>query len=588
MLRRFRRDETGAALITVLILSTLSIIAVTTAVSYSTNSLPRTRAHEDWNAALAAAEAGVADVQARLNDDPSFYIHPPTSNPAMMGWRALPGSTSDARYHYRIDNAEVFRSGTLQVTSTGRVGDQERTIRAALRRRGFLDFIYFTDLEKVDPYTVPGLSDNERTRRNTACAVHQPAGSNNTRAVDNGNCNIQFADFDVIDGPMHTNDAIMLNTGTGGKPQFLGPVTTAWAGFGSGPQFWIRTGGSGSPLFREGIRRGDYLPVPETGSEVKEAARAEGCVYRGPTYIRFHVDAGTPRMTVVSPLTPNGTAGAGCGPGRVDLPNGRVIYVERHTGGGVGAHPLGMNRGDVTVTEGQTETRWRYGTDFSPTAGDVFVHGQVNGLLTVAAENDINIVHNMTYTSGKSLDGDDMIGLVADNRVAIYHPVATREQRSCSTWWLSRCWSWGSWSTIGVQNAPAIGRDLPPFASAGTLRDTSLPAGSGEVWQNATVHAAILALNRSFHVQNYNTGARLGTLEVFGAIAQRWRGPVATTGGTGYDKQYEYDWRLRNVSPPHFPVPEGSRWGPRTWAELDNPPACTGTQAPPAVACLPN
>ena len=46
------------------------------------------------------------------------------------------------------------------------------------------------------------------------------------------------------------------------------------------------------------------------------------------------------------------------------------------------------------------------------------------------------------------------------------------------------------------------------------------------------IDAAILSLQHSFIVDNYNCGARLGTLTVNGAIAQKYRGPVGTVSGT--------------------------------------------------------
>ena len=52
----------------------------------------------------------------------------------------------------------------------------------------------------------------------------------------------------------------------------------------------------------------------------------------------------------------------------------------------------------------------------------------------------------------------------------------------------------------------------------------------------------------------------MGTLTVNGAIAQKFRGAVGTTGGTGYIKDYNYDDRLRYQEPPHFFDPVQSAW----------------------------
>ena len=52
--------------------------------------------------------------------------------------------------------------------------------------------------------------------------------------------------------------------------------------------------------------------------------------------------------------------------------------------------------------------------------------------------------------------------------------------------------------------------------------------GAGSV-ENLSIDAAILAINHSFIVDNYDCGASLGTLNVNGAISQKYRGPVGTT-----------------------------------------------------------
>ncbi|MEA2127102.1 MAG: hypothetical protein QOI80_3884, partial [Solirubrobacteraceae bacterium] len=55
-----------------------------------------------------------------------------------------------------------------------------------------------------------------------------------------------------------------------------------------------------------------------------------------------------------------------------------------------------------------------------------------------------------------------------------------------------------------------------------------------------------------------------GTLQVHGAIAQRFRGTVGTGSGgsisTGYVKDYWYDNRLKYRSPPYFLDPVNSAW----------------------------
>lgn len=136
--------------------------------------------------------------------------------------------------------------------------------------------------------------------------------------------------------------------------------------------------------------------------------------------------------------------------------------------------------------------------------GNVYVSGQYSQPMTIAATNDIIIEGNVTASS---LNGPAMLGLVAKNFVRVMH------SNSC--------------------------------------------AGAGEELPNPTrIHAAILALQHSFIVDNYNCGGPLGTLEIRGAIAQNFRGTVGTHSGStvtnGYVKDYEYDDRLATRMPPYL------------------------------------
>jgi hypothetical protein len=80
------------------------------------------------------------------------------------------------------------------------------------------------------------------------------------------------------------------------------------------------------------------------------------------------------------------------------------------------------------------------------------------------------------------------------------------------------------------------------------------PNGWGML-KDPVIDAAILSTNHSWIVDNYKCGNLLGTLTVWGSIAQFWRGPVGTSGGSGYIKNYNYDDRLANQQPPSFLAP---------------------------------
>jgi hypothetical protein len=113
----------------------------------------------------------------------------------------------------------------------------------------------------------------------------------------------------------------------------------------------------------------------------------------------------------------------------------------------------------------------------------------------------------MTRPNGSSA----LLGLVAQNFVRIYHPCSNGQNQS------------GSLS-------------------------------------NPSIQAALLSLTGSFIVDNYNCGTQLGSLNVTGAIAQLYRGPVGVIGQDGYLKNYNYDDTLRAEEPPHFLEPVQAAW----------------------------
>jgi len=113
-----------------------------------------------------------------------------------------------------------------------------------------------------------------------------------------------------------------------------------------------------------------------------------------------------------------------------------------------------------------------------------------------------------------------MVGLIADGFVRVYHPVSG----TCG-------------DTASGPYGPSIG--------------------------SIEIDAAIMSVQHSFIVDNYNCGSPRGTLTVKGAIAQSFRGPVGTGGAsiaTGYVKNYNYDDRFRVANPPFFLDPVQSSW----------------------------
>jgi hypothetical protein len=160
--------------------------------------------------------------------------------------------------------------------------------------------------------------------------------------------------------------------------------------------------------------------------------------------------------------------------------------------------------------------------------GDLFVKGTFKGAMTIGAENYIYITGDILLSDASA----DILGLVGNNAV----------------------WVWNPMKTVSSVTSPIL-------------------TDSGR-----TINAALLSVAHTFQVQNYNLGGvSRGTLTVKGTIGQKFRGPVGTSGGTGYTKLYKYDSRLAYLAPPKFLSPVSSAYGVTQFADV--PPAFKYTGA---------
>ena len=90
--------------------------------------------------------------------------------------------------------------------------------------------------------------------------------------------------------------------------------------------------------------------------------------------------------------------------------------------------------------------------------------------------------------------------------------------------------------------------------TAAEAEKTNELTGSGSP-TNMIVDAAILSTKHSWIVDNYLCGTGLGTLTVWGSIAEFWRGPVGRSPDGYGTKNYNYDERLQTNQPPSFLSP---------------------------------
>ena len=158
----------------------------------------------------------------RLQQDQDYLQYsatsPPTpANVAFTGWHNIPGLASRA--------SSTTASATWPAEASSRwsrpagSGVSSAPSGPSLRRRGFLDYLYLTDYESLDPqsgyYSDPTTATSP-VRRATGGQGGRPATA----------CRISFVTGDTINGPLHTNDTISV----GGSPSFNGEATTATPG----------------------------------------------------------------------------------------------------------------------------------------------------------------------------------------------------------------------------------------------------------------------------------------------------------------------------------------------------------------------
>jgi hypothetical protein len=569
--------EDGMALVTVVIFGTVLVMLVATAASFAASGAIKSRTDDDWNGAMSAAYAGVEDYKSRLANDTTYVQYrnkdsvfssagtgglPPTTNPALgLGatgtWGSVPTPDDDlanpsrAYFRYEIDNSQYSVSGVVRLRSTGRVGTEVRSIVVNVRQQGFIDFLYFTDFEVKDPAQSKLSCNASGGKPNYAWTY-----SSNTH---DGNCTeIQFGPSDVINGPLHSNDTLLI---CGSK--FLGPVTTS----NTKAPYWKSAGGScGTPTWsaQDGPPKLDAsIGMPQTNLQMKTETRTDltevkrpGCLYTGPTVITFTGDG---KMNVKSPFTNKtrvsgdpataGTTPAECGaPGNVanglgskagatiDVIPQNLIYVQDvPAAGDPNTTPDGTWPVNFSCLNKTSETGWQIDTlrfplasEKTPTAspahygcrnGDVYVQGVVHAQVTVAAQNYVYITGDLNYQDKTK----DMLGLVGNNAVWVWNPMSY---------------------------------------DSGT--DTYTPL----LTKDRTIYAAILSVGHTFMVENYDVGAARGNLNIYGAIAQEFRGTVGTAAGNGYIKNYNYDPRFKYTAPPKFLSPVSTTYGVSTLVEV--------------------
>jgi hypothetical protein len=515
--RRLSGDG-GFSLFVVLMVLFTTAIFVAAGYAAAQGDLPLSGDSKDRKQTFAAAEAGVNFYQFHLNQDNDYWlkctdVFAPNVNEQSPVNQEWVGNTSDPRHwrnvpgsnaQYTLELLPAPNSGysscvkndgksmidpvsnVFRVRATGRpyaASPLRRSVIATFRRTGFLDFIYYTTYETLDPAAYATASARASAQAN--CANRPRAQRNSSSCTE-----IQFAGTDAVNGPLHSNDTLLMC----GTPTFGRSPKDRVSVFGPSPG-WIAACNPTTPDFKSPLKIATKsVDMPPSNDELKKMAVVP-YIYTGRTTIRF--TSSTTTMLVRNKARYGDTAEH-----TVDLPPNGVVYVQNDT---------------AAVCNGTAPSAVDYTTEAqSDACGNLWVSGTYATPMTLAAGGDVIVTGDLLHQNDQAV-----MGLVANNFVRVYHPVSN------------------------------------PNCSAGSP-GTNLSGTTSPI----TIDAAILTLQHSFIVDNYRCGGRLGNLNVNGAIAQKYRGPVGTTGspGTGYTKNYWYDDRLKYRTPPYFLQPTSSAW----------------------------
>jgi len=532
--------ERGDTLILVLIAVLLITLIPVGLVAASVGQLPQTKGHQQEEAALAAARAGISNYENLLDQYSTEQLGnywqydasnlPPVANQALTGWEPVEGSGSEY-FHYSVDNTATPETGLVTVTVTGAAAagiyTQYATLKATFRSQSFLNYLDFTNQMTLDPSLAVHAAQIPNHKAEEECNYQFSASNGGAGNPSNGPvlpyCQglLNFyVTGQTFNGPLFSNDIYYI----AGQPVFNGPVYSAsslTSGYQQHP-YWIDPidaylGGYSydDPIFNVGgnVQYHTPLNLPESDQALEQIAQAGGCLYLGPTQVTLN---GT-TMTVVSPQTKN----SACVGPNISLPANGVMYVASNPETQSGTCASGYI--DIEQQDAPCQD------------GNLYIQGTLNGQLTAASANDITITGNLEYAGCARPGTSDVLGLIANNFVQLTND----------------------------------------FTSTNTTPDTCFSYPSTD----PVIQAAILSLQHSFMVQDFWKLPYEGTIYFTGAIAGYYadiEGVFSVSNGSptitnGYGTNYSYDPRLAYLEPPYFLSPTASTWYLLHQVQVDPP-----------------
>jgi type II secretory pathway pseudopilin PulG len=320
--------------------------------------------------------------------------------------------------------------------------------------------------------------------------------------------------------------------------------------------------------------------------------------------------AGTPACTAAAPL---GVAGVGCTPPIVSVPcatysplspppswevnvnvcvpNGALPYASDGAALNPAVAAAGGNAGVKAATcidpylynylSGGVETDpgTAPATSLNCTQGDAIVEGELEGLLTLSASNDIIVSRDLTYDCSdaggaasnvnpasvaacNSAGTNDELALVPQNELVVPMPLNEPYNSNCTT------------AACGTKAAPVCPDDgtevvqtMANVVPWSCVVDTTFTGGMGG--NGIVIDAAAVDLTGSTIAQNFaiaqTPGGTSANLYQNGTNINNFAGLNGTTGGQGYNQIITYDQRLSYENPPGLLQATNTVWNVSTF-----------------------
>ncbi len=523
---RLRRDDGFAMIVALLVLFICGLIVAATVMG-AREDITQTHTSSNQQRAYFAALAGIEAYKYQLTANPNYWETCPKTTTAV----AVPGVSEETYTFKTLPNekhatceSEVLTSiiesadsasGTFRVEATGKItsshcGSQtcSRSIVATFTHPSFLNYVFVSNYELVDPLTV-GKTAKE-------CEYYY---KERQEGKGSGCVSFPWISEDAIEGPFHTNDASDISgTPTFGRSGHNDAIEMDQGYYGGTPKI------NGTGYTKEG----PVLGMPTTGPELITEAEDK---YKGRTVIvlkegaMMEVKTGNPVTTKTVATPANG-----------------VIAVEN-----------GAKGCEVTYTPFFPS----YTSDTE--CGDVYISGKYTSSLTIIAENDVIINGNLTTTGGATggePTGAATLGLIADKYVRLYHPVQV-SSGACE-----------SGKTASCEAKESLGAEYTCNATDTTSSTyDAVTKELGPDLNDPIIDAAVLSTKNSWGVDNFacpdsKTSFALEKITFWGSIAEDWRGRVTCCAAGGdYVKSYKWDSRLESDQPPDFLAPStNSGW----------------------------